>query len=337
MSLSFNYTITSFIFLQIIFSYLIFFTKKKKYLVILFLLFFSIYLGLRDFNIGADTNTYVSTYLKGKGGYFSEKGFKYLGYLMYKLNFSARGYLLVISLLNTFLYYKGYQLFFKNKINFYLILWIYLFNVTSLFGYINILRQSLAGGFLLIAFGLLNKNKKILSILIFLIGFSFHKSIIFFFFIYFNIFYKLYLKLLLRNKILIILLTLFFSILIPHFLLWHPKFYDYFYARANKSFYLKYILISIFYFYYILKNREKEKIESFIFYNLCILSFFMNFKLLSSRLIYYLNIFIPILLIKYLNKIEKRNRNIIFYLISFYHIIILFYPSVNTQFKFFNI
>lgn len=190
----------------------------------------------------------------------------------------------------------------------------------------------------MIAFGLLNKNKKILSILIFLMGFSFHKSIVFFSFIYFKVLYKLYLKLLLKNKILIIILALLFSILIPHFLLWHPKFYDYFYfSKTNKSFYIKYILFVFYYFYCDLKNKNNKKIEFFIFYGLCILSFFINFKLLSSRLIYYLNIFIPILLVNYLNRIRKINRNIIICLICIYHIMILFYPSVSEEFKFFNL
>lgn len=339
MELSFNYTIKNFILLQMIFSYIVFFIKNqkiKKYLVILFLVFFSFYLGMRSFNIGTDTWTYVSTYLEGDGGYFREKGFKYLGLLLYKLNFSRKEYLLTIALLNTLLYYIGFSLYFKNKESLYVTLWIFIFNVTSLFGYVNILRQSLSGGFLLISLGLLSRRKNVLSILFLVIRFLFHKSMIFFIFLYFEKFYKFYIKLNFLKKILFIFVLIVFSFIVPYIFLWHYKFYQYFYyEKVSISFYFKYIFIIIFFIFYILKKQNIKRLEFFIFYSICIIGLFIQFKLISSRLIYYINIFIPIIIALYLNNTKKiTNKITILSLIQIYHIIILFYPSLNKMFKF---
>lgn len=185
--LRFNYNIYSFIVLQLILLIICLLLKNKKvkrYLLIIYLFIFSIYMGGREFNIGTDTLNYVEEYLNGDGGYFSEQGFKYLGYILYELGFTPTMYLIVISLINTYVHYKGYLLNIKNREEIYIIIFFALFTATSLFGYVNILRQSIAGGFLLLFIGCERRKYYMRGLLYLILGFLFHKTIIFFLLLY---------------------------------------------------------------------------------------------------------------------------------------------------------
>ena len=332
--MKFTYSISNFILLQFIFSWIVFFIENKKLkrnLVILFLMIFTIYLGMRDSFIGTDTKNYINAYLKGDGGYFSEKGFKYLGFFIYKMSMSEKIYIFTISVINTLLYYIGFSFYFENKDDFYITLWIFLFNVTSLFGYVNILRQSLAGGFLLISLGLFIRKKMKLSLVIFIIGFLFHKSILFFILLYFKKTYILCSKISYFYKKILILLLILFSNIVPLFLLWHYKFLSYAGLTTNKSFYFKFILLLIFYFYIKIKDKN---LNCIIFYGICLIAILIKFELVTSRLIYYINIFIPIVITYYLKINGKNKKRLTLFIIGGYHVLILFYPSVKVMFNF---
>lgn len=329
-----NYNIYTFIFIEFIFF--IFFnyyrnSNLKKYIIFFMVTFLAIYLGLRKPEIGVDTQTYINEYLTGTGGYFKEKGFKYLGYFLYLFKKEDyKFYLVVISLLNTYLYYFGFYSWIKKKNDFYFIFWTFIFNITYLYGSINILRQSIAGGFLLISFSFVCKKKYMYCFFFVIIGFLFHQTIIFFIPIFFL--YNIYKKI--KNKYLIIILLYILSCIIKNILNLYEKFYIYYnFMEANKSFYFKIIILIIFYILY--SNRKYKNLfyEYILFYGICILIFFINYKLISGRLIYYINIFIPIILIESYN--FKKRKRIYTFLIWIYHIGILFYPSTVIMFKWF--
>lgn len=288
-------------------------------------------MGIRSPEIGTDTKNYIHEYLSGTGGYFREVGFRYLGYIIFKLGLSYKYYLTIISIINTFLYYIGFKLLIKNTQKFYLIMWIFLFNITYLFGSVNILRQSIAGGFLLISFSFLQKRKKVLAFSLILLGMTFHITIIFFLPIIYV--YKLYFSMTNKKKYIILVLIFILSFLIIKILLFHPKFYNYFYfMKTNKSFYLKFLLLIITYILYSQMKIKKIFYEFLMYYGLCLLIIFINFGLLPSRCIYYVNIYIPITVVEIL-EYKIKNRKIIYILLWLYHIFILFYPSTIDMFK----
>ncbi|WP_367243733.1 EpsG family protein [Fusobacterium sp.] len=322
------YSINFFVIIELFLFYLCIKNKKNIFIIGIFL--FAIYLGFRDFYI-TDTVNYIREYQTGHGGYFSEKGFKYLGKILYELKFSTRLYIITLSLLNMFLYFMGYKILYKEKDMRDLVIWIFIFNSTFLFGSINILRQSLAGGFLLISLSLLIKSDKSkLSLAYLILGISFHTTLVFFLPLWIALYFKIYKKMSLKIEIVIYILSFILGIISIKFLLNIPKVYRYFYEiSTNKSFYLKYIILLLFYIFMKLKKRDLniKKILFVLFYMIIILTFFLNFKLLPSRLIYYSNIFIPILLGDIYLRIKQKNIFLI--LIQVYHIFVLFYPATR--------
>lgn len=330
MNFSLNYNVLNFIILEIILFTIVFFIKEsklKKYIFLGYLLFFSIYLGARSFDIGNDTRNYVNAYLSGDGGYFSELGFKYLGYILYKFKFTSSEYLIFISLLKTCVYYKGYSLLAKDKKNIYILIWISLFTSTSLFGYVNVLRQSIAGGFFLIALGYQEKKEKIKIIISLILGFLFHQSIVFYFLIFIPYFRKKYINLKKIKKLLGIFLASVISIIIPYFFIWNYKFNQYFFImETNNSFYLKVGILMILYLY-LLKENFNKNMEFILYISILIVILFIRFELLGSRLIYYINVYLPIVLFELIRK-NKKVKNIIYFFIVIYQILILYYPSV---------
>lgn len=331
--MNFSYNILNFILLEIILFIIVFFIKEsklKKIILLGYLLFFSIYLGARNFDIGTDTKNYVKAYMSGDGGYFSELGFKYLGYILYKFKFSPSEYLITISLLKTCIYYKGYHLLAKEKKNIYILIWLSLFTSTSLFGYVNILRQSIAGGFFLMALGYQEKKEKLKTIISLICGFLFHKSTIFCFLVFIPYFRKKYLKLKKQEKLLGIFLVSGISIIVPYFLIWHYKFNKYFFKmETNNSFYLKVGILIILYLY-LLKENFNKNIEFILYGNILILILFIRFELLSSRLIYYINAYLPVIIFEIIRK-NKKIKSIIYLFIIMYQILILYYPSIFYQ------
>lgn len=326
-----SYNIYTFVFIEFIFFLVCNYYKNsnsKKYIYFFMITFLAVYLGLRKPEIGVDTQTYINEYLTGTGGYFEEKGFKYLGYFLYFLKKDYRFYLVIISLLNTYLYYFGFYNWLKNKNDFYFIFWTFIFNATYLYGSINILRQSIAGGFLLISFSFVHKKKYTYCFFFIIMGFLFHQTIIFFIPIFFL--YNIYKKI--KNKYLIMISLYILSYIIKDIMNLYEKFYIYYnFMEVNKSFYLKFIVLIIFYILYsniIYKNLFYEYI---LFYGICILIFFIDYKLIPGRLIYYINIFIPFILVE--SYVFKKKKRICIFFIWIYHIGVLFYPSTVIMFK----
>lgn len=324
-----NYSIEYFLVIELILLYLAF--KNKKKLFIMGIFSFAIYLGLRDFSI-TDTINYIREYQTGNGGYFSEKGFKYLGKFLYEFKFSTRLYIITVSIMNMFLYFIGYKIFYKSQIKVRnLVIWIFIFNTTFLFGSVNILRQSLAGGFLLISMSFLIKtNRKKLSLIVLFMGMTFHITLIFFLPLWIGLYCKIYKKINLKKEIVIYFFSFILGLIFIRVLINIPKFNRYFYyMTTSNSFYLKYIILILFFclIKFIKKDLEIKKVLFILFYMVVILTFFLDFKLLPSRLIYYSNIFVPMLLGNIYLKIKQKKMFLT--LIQIYHIFVLFYPATR--------
>lgn len=326
------YKIYHFIIFEIIFLLISLLTDKKlkKILFFILLLMFSFYIGYRNEEIGIDTKAYINEYLTGTGGYFSEKGFTFIGKVLYNFSFNWNDYFFILSLISSSLYYLGFKYIDKN--NSFLLFWIFMFNVTGLYGQVNGIRQFIAGGFLLFSISLLKNKRNIYSYILFFIGCLFHKSLIIFLFIYIKLFFQLYKKLNIKYKFLIIFIFIYLSFVLDKFLLLNSQIVDYSLKEFSKSFYIKYLFLLIIFFYYIYKSNKTKNtvIEYIFFYNLLIIELFFNFQHLSNRFIYYINIFTPILFYEIFNK----NKKIMIFIIFLYHILILYYPSTRNMFKF---
>lgn len=309
--------------------------KIKSWLFFLLIVFYSSFIGYRNENIGIDTKAYIIEYLSGTGGYFSEKGFTFIGKYLYKWGFGWQSYFTFLSILSLSNYCLGYKLNIKKEKNYSLICWIFFFNITALYGNVNGIRQFIAGSFLLLSISFLKKEKNIWSYLFFAIGISFHKSLIIFIFLYVKWFWKIFKKLNNNQKRLVIFICIVLSFFLEHLLLLNHQVEDYSQKYFNKTFYIKYIFLLLTYLFY-QKNKNKEKfIEYVFFYTFLIISLFINFEHLSNRFIYYINIFTPILFYQMFDKKDKIiNKKTLVLIVFIYHILILFYPSTKAMFCF---
>lgn len=232
------------------------------------ILLFSIYLGIRDFSIGTDTHNYIKEYLSGNGGYFKEIGFKYINILLYRLEIQSTTYLIIISVINTILFYIGFKNLTLESNEKYLVLYTFIFNASYLYGSINILRQSLASGFLLIAFTFFCKNKKFYSIAFIILGSFFHITVILFIGIIF--FDKIYKNLKLNQKYILFLSTMIFSVLFEDIFVLYEKLYIYKeLMEVNTSFYIKFILLIILYVLYT-SFKKKIYIMNIFYFMVCV-------------------------------------------------------------------
>lgn len=189
------------------------------------------------------------------------------------------------------------------------------------------MRQSIAGGFFLIALGYQEKKEKIKIIISLILGFLFHQSIVFYFLIFIPYFRKKYINLKKIKKLLGIFLASVISIIIPYFFIWNYKFNQYFFImETNNSFYLKVGILMILYLY-LLKENFNKNMEFILYISILIVILFIRFELLGSRLIYYINVYLPIVLFELIRK-NKKVKNIIYFFIVIYQILILYYPSV---------
>lgn len=220
-----------------------------------------------------------------------------------------------------------------NKKKYYIILWIFIFNTTALYGYVNGLRQSLAGGFLLIAIEFLKKNKK-LSFLFFAFGFCFHKSIIIFSYIYIPFFFNRFKNLNKLEKNFILLICIPLSSIGGKFFVLNSEFLTYMNRATNNSFYIKIILLWLFYNLYLSYKSKKLEIEYIFFTSFILIILFLEFNHVANRYLYYINIFTPILIVDIFFERLKKQRFILIILVWVYHIFVLFYPSTRVMFDF---
>lgn len=332
-----QYNAIQFIIIEIIFLIVSLLKNKKikKYLFLMLIIFYSFFIGYRDQNVGIDTLAYINEYLTGTGGYFSERGFTLLGKYLYKLGLSYQEYFTFLSVLTLNTYYLGYKNNFCKKENYFLINWIYFFNITALYGNVNGIRQFIAGSFLLLSIGFLEKKKNILSYLFFIIGVLFHKSLIIFVFLYIRYIFKIFKKLTNNQKILILIICMILSFVLNYLLLLNNQVLNYSQKSFNKTFYIKYLFLWIIYLLY-QKYKNKELFKEYIFfYAFLTITIFINFEHLSNRFIYYINIFTPMLFYQLFNRKNKIiNQKTLILLVTIYHILILFYPSTRIMFKF---
>lgn len=328
-----NYTILDFIVWQIVLFCITFILKNKKIYLLVYIFLFSIWLGKRNFSIGADTLVYISEYIKGTGGYFSEVGFKLLNYFLYKLNITASNYLVILALLNSLLFYCGFNKIKDNKLEFYIIYYIFLFSGTSLFGYINIIRQSLAGGFLLIMIGYLKEKSHFRAMIVFILGLLFHASIILFLPFLFMLFIKIKIKLKPLEQIFILESAAIVGFFSYKVLKYNTKFSDSLEIQTNKIFYLKLFLLLVLYIYclYYIKCINKSIEFLVFFYCLFLMLVFIQFPLIGGRIMYYTVIFSSVICARIYYRI--KHKIVVIFLIQLYHILILFYPSTVKMFR----
>lgn len=324
-----KYKIVYFILIESIFLFIVI-RKKNKYLYLFLIILYSFFIGYRDINIGIDTKAYVQEYLTGNGGYFSEKGFTLLSEFLYKLGCSWQTYFTILSILSFILYFYGYN-FDKNK---YLYHWVYLFNVTGLYGSVNGIRQFIAGGFFLLSIKFLKKKYFLKSYFLFIIGLFFHKSLVVFLFLYNKKIIKGFEKIPNKYKNYLLISIFILSIFFKKYFLLNNQISDYSKKIGSSLFYIKYIAIVVIYLIYQQKTNKNYFFEYVFYYILIVITFFINFSHLANRFLYYINIFTPIILYRIIYTKKEYNKKIFITIIYIYHILILFYSGTKIMFLF---
>lgn len=155
----------------------------------------TIFVGLRDFGVGFDTNIYVMRYFKELQGISSVKGllfanfdgdraFLFLAYISKCFSDNPQFFLVVIAF---FIYLVSFLAIVKTnecekKINWFVFLFLYFFSVFH--ESLNLMRQYCAMSILLLSFAFLLDNKWLKSLWLVPLAFLFHSSSIIFLPIY---------------------------------------------------------------------------------------------------------------------------------------------------------
>lgn len=166
--------------------------KLGKILAIILLFILSLVAGARTIELGWDAQKYVAStffrlnYFDGDYSSFMDEttveyGFSLLSYLLYKIKPDVNLLLFAYSFVTTALIFI-FGFIEKKNIKFSNLLIVYFF--TLFLVSFNIIRQSIAVGFALVAFSYLKKNKKILCTIFTILTCMFHSSGIFVLLIY---------------------------------------------------------------------------------------------------------------------------------------------------------
>ena len=160
--------------------------KSKLFIMTLIFVQFVLIEGLRDFSVGADTAKYMLYYdrfshetimsMIENPQYVFEFGYMMLMYICRKLLIPTRGFLIIVTSLLNYLYFR---FIYKESDNFILSLWIFIcFEYFTLS--FTMLRQMIAMGFVLNAFIYLKKDDYIKFLITMVLAVSFHKASIIF-------------------------------------------------------------------------------------------------------------------------------------------------------------
>lgn len=156
---------------------------------ILIILFLTIFVGLRDFGIGTDTNVYIHDYFNSARyvGNFTElissdkgdKGFLFMAVVARILGNNAQNLLFLTALFIHIFTFCSIKHFYSNNIRISFTIYIFLWCFTFLNDSMNAMRQFCAMSLVLCGFSyLLNRNWKAYSILQFIAFFLHSSSII---------------------------------------------------------------------------------------------------------------------------------------------------------------
>lgn len=161
--------------------------KKNASIVCLVLigLVFTVFVGLRDFGVGYDTNVYIEPYfqqaenIKNIKDFFSlenvDRGFLLLAYIAHSFSSEPQSLLVVVELFIisfTLLGLYNYRIVYKFRLTTYFILyWLILFFYSE-----NFMRQYCAMALLFYGFSLYIKEKKKVYVILQIVAFFFHSS-----------------------------------------------------------------------------------------------------------------------------------------------------------------
>lgn len=259
--------------------------KSKFVILIMQALSVSLFYGLRDISVGADTSNYVITYLEQQN--WIDKGLVILNRVIYifaKNNWKI--YLFTISFVISINLVFAYKYIFKSAFKYVnLAYWsLYCMPYTILMN-INIIRQGLALSFILLGIALIFVCKKKIGILIIALGCSIHYSM-FIVCIGFLAFYYLKINYVIVILLIILSLTISLSGLAEIIIIQLPSFYikhKFFSLLSNKT---GISLLPKYLFYmlnYIIMLLFSTKIKDEIYH---IINKFFGFLLLGSAISY---------------------------------------------------
>lgn len=162
--------------------------KKKNLAIICFLLigiFFTVFVGLRDFGVGYDTNVYIEPYfhhaeeIDNIKDFFTienvDRGFLLLAYIAHLFSSDPQALLIVVELfimIFTLLGLYNFKSVYDIKLStFFVFYWLILFFFSE-----NFMRQYCAMSLLFYGFSLYLKEKKIVYIVLQVAAYFFHTS-----------------------------------------------------------------------------------------------------------------------------------------------------------------
>lgn len=330
------------VFSNLIVSYLI---KNKKIILGYFILSYVSIVGLR-YDVGIDYLNYERLFITG---YDFEIGYNFLQNIIYSFN----GKFYHLTLLISFLMIFPIVYFLKNNLKQIkeLRIAIFLFLISDFtFSSMNIMRQALASSFCFLAIDFYYKKKYTYFFSLFLIAFSFHKSVILFI-LFFLILNKVKIKrifsiilllcvFLLKNIFSYTTLLLktinFIAIMYPSYSVMRIKEYIEYTKNNSNIFNLGLFLLIILYILLVSssKNKYLRYYEKFMFISL-IFRVFSTQNFIFNRVSLYFDLFMFLsTLIFYLNSKKSINKKIIFSIIAFGFFINFIksgYFSLDTQ------
>lgn len=151
---------------------------KKKRLVLVYFIIFTLLATMRGINVGSDTKYYHNLYTGiGSGRWYYadvESGLKLLCKILFNINTNPQILIIITSI---FIYICIYNFIIKNSPNILFSTFLF-FSLNFFASSLCLMRQFVALSFALIGFEFLKKNKYIRFIFFVILGSMFHKSVL---------------------------------------------------------------------------------------------------------------------------------------------------------------
>jgi hypothetical protein len=289
-------------------------SKLWKQFVFIQILIFAVFFGLRNEKVGVDTFQYMAEFSRGKGGYFREPIFKFIGFFLFRITKEPLMYILTISLLSGFFAYSSFKILKIKKEIIPLITWVFLSNTMVIFNWINGLRQGLASMVLFFSIALYSCNKRKRATTLLVTSPLYHFSAMVF--IGQQLLYKAEKKIRIINiirsdNIIIDIFCLILAFVAGKAASFIP-FLGARYVYTSKTLLIKICIALFFYFitkYFLLRGKtDNHKIWFDTYFFILCLSVFFTFNTdASNRFLYYSGLFESIILGLVLSS-SKKNR-----------------------------
>ncbi|WP_438319195.1 EpsG family protein [Sporosarcina sp. FA9] len=313
-------------------------TLKKVYFIII-IIQLSLISGLRGYDVGSDTNNYISyfnthSYMSLQQVLYSnfdiERGYVFLEFLISKISNDPTVLFLIIALF--FIFAVGRMIFKHSSepiLSFILFVCLGFFSL-SMSG----MRQIVALGFIILSFEFIKKRKVLPFILIVLIGSLFHLSALVFLPAYFIAYKKFTTPYIIFAVMLIPTVYIFknsiFGIL--------STFSGYEYAAYENA--GPYTLLTLMILIFIagiiqIKSIIKKNRDNIVYYNFLLVSILLAIMTFINpsalRAAYYYFIFIIIFIPEIILSFQDKNMKILFYYISIVLVILLYLKNLNLN------